>query len=458
VFAITNVSINNSQAFAVQGGVRGFLSLFFPLLGISFSNYLFLMIEKILLARVSSLSMEAAVSAMYACQIFQGTGIACAMMAQVFIARWHGERSWTMIGPGTWQFIWFSFASMILTVPGSFFYGQWYFQKTEVAFLALPYYHFLIGWNFLYPLGMVLSCFYLGQGKARFVLFVNLLAQVLKIGLGYFFIFGCSSWIPPFGLMGGAISTILAQLVFCIILFCSFLNRKNRTLFHSHEWRLRPVLFFECIRSCFSRAVNRILNYTSWAAIAHLMIAKGGEYLLIMSVGGFFCLLQPLLSEALCQTQITTVSYLIGAGKTELIKKAIRSGFIVVSAIGCIVSIPFLFFPLEFTSLMFPDLTLDPATIKTMLLGIWVCIIFFIFNTIPLSHVLAFKDFVFPLIMGGFNWINGYLLMYCFLEIFLIPATLFWFALALMHGSTLMIYLLRMMMLRNRKALQPTPS
>lgn len=408
--------------------------------------------------RVSPLAMEAAVSAMYACQIFQGTCIACAMMAQAFIARWYGERSWTMIGPGTWQFIWFSVLSMAVTVPISLLYGQWYFQKTEVAVLAIPYYHLLISWNFLYPLGMVLSCFYLGQGKAHRVLLVNLLAQGLKVSLGYLLIFGWSSWVPAFGLMGGAMSTIIAQAVFCIILFCMFLQRQNRALFHAHAWRLRPALFFECICSCFSRAINRILNYTSWAAIAHLMIAKGGEYLLIMSVGGFFCLLQPLLSEALCQTQIMTISYFLGAEKTAFIKKAIRSGLIVVSGISCILAIPFLCFPFEFASLLFPELTLDPSTVRIMLLGIWFCVVFFIFNAIPLSFVLAFKDFTFPLIMGGVNWINGYLLMYCFLEVIIIPSSLFWSALALMHGTTLIIYLARMRKLQYTKISLPAPS
>jgi len=432
------------RVFASQGGVREFISLFLPLLGTSCSNYLFLLIEKLLLVRVSSLDMEAAVSAMYACQIFQGTGIAFAMMTQVFVARWYGERSWTLIGPGTWQFIWFSILSMLVTMPLSFLYGQWYFSGTEVARLAIPYFQLLMGWNFLYPLGMVLACFYLGQGKIRLVFFINLMAQAIKISLAYLLIFGCGSWVPAYGIMGGAMSTIVAQGAFCAVLFCVFLRGKHRSLFHSHAWQFRSSLFWECVRACASRALNRILNFTSWAAIAHLMVARGGESLLIMSVGGVFCLVLPLLFEAICQTQITTISYMIGAQKVALIRKAVRSAFFVVCCIIGIMAIPFLCFPCQFCFLLFPEIALDPFAIRMMLLGVWLCFTFFTLNAIPLSHVLSFKDLHFPILMGCVNWLNGYVLMYYLIEIVLIPPYLFWCALALMHGTTFMIYLWRM--------------
>ena len=165
------------------------LVLFLPLVGVGFASYLFLLVEKVFLARLSMEAMEAAVNVAYVCHIFQGSTMALAMMAQVFVGRWVGSKEHQAIGPGVWQFIWFSFFSMIITVPGSLLYGKWYFQGTDIEKTALPYFYLHVWTGFLYPLGVVFTSFYLGQGKTRLVLVGNLGAQLIKVGMGYLLIF-----------------------------------------------------------------------------------------------------------------------------------------------------------------------------------------------------------------------------------------------------------------------------
>ena len=391
--------------------------------------------------------MEAAINTAYACQIFQGTCVAFAMMAQVFVGRWYGALSWTEIGPGTWQFIWFSLLSMFITVPLSLLYGMWYFQGTDIQEVALPYFYLLVGCNFLYPLSATLSCFFLGQGKTKLVLFANLGAQAMKILFGYFLIFGLGNWIPSFGIMGGALSTMAAQILFCALLLSVFLNKHHRLTFHSHQFRFRVALFFECITPCCLRALNRILNFTSWAAIAHLMVAKGGDYLLILSIGGALFLFLPFLFEALCQAETTIFSQMIGAKQYDFIPKALFSGFFLVIIVICILSIPLLFFPLKVFSLLFPSIVLAVSSIKKVFFGIWISASLFTLGAIPLSFVLACKDMKFSLFMGCLNWVNGYLLMYGLIVHANIAADQFWLCLAFMHGTTVLIYIGRMRIL-----------
>ncbi len=433
-----------SLPFSTRGRLKELILLFLPLLGTTFCNYFYLLVEKLFLARVSPVAMEAAINVSYACQIFQGASVALAMMAQVFIGRWYGARSFSSIGPGTWQFIWFSFLSMLVTVPASLIYGSWYFEGTSIESIGMPYFYLLIGTNFLYPLSAVLSCFYLGQGKTRLVLIANGASQLMKIGLAYVLIFGIESFnIPALGLIGGAISTVSAQALFCFLLGAIFLNRSSRALFNSASWYFSPALFWECIYPGLLRAFNRILNFTSWASIAHLMLSKGGDYLLILSLGGVLSLFLPFLFEAVCQAQTTVISYILGSKSYNYLLKAIQSGFILVFILALLMSVPLVLFPSLTFDWLFPEVVLDPVVIQKVFLGVWLSFVFFTSTAIPISCVLALKDMKFSCFMGLMNWVNGYCLMYVALELIQIPASLFWLTLSLMHGSTLLIYFWR---------------
>ena len=434
-----------------EGGFREFILLFSPLLLINFSTCLYFFVEKLLLARFSVEAMEAAVNAAYACQLIQGPCVVITMLAQVYVGRWCGAQDWKSIGPGLWQFIWFSFLSMLITLPFSFVYGRWYFQGTAIEEIVMPYYYFLILINFLYPLASALSCFFIGQGKTRLVLFSSLGAQFIKMLLAYLLIFGWSDWIPSLGIMGGAISTLIAQGLFCLLLLGVFLNRKHAAMYCSRFWGLRPKLFWECIQPGILRALNRILSMASWASIAHLMTAKGGDYLLILSIGGTLFFFLPFLGDAICQAQTTVVSQILGAHNYHSLNKAFRSGTLLVLAIVFLVAIPLLLYSQPTFYYLFPTVTMSDVMISRVFLGIWVSFACFTFAYLPISYILAYKDMKFSLIMGLVTWINGYLLMYFAIEIMNIAADQFWLVLSLMHGSTALLYYWRMKWLQSKE-------
>lgn len=446
-----------SESLSVQptGKIREFTLLFCPVLLIVFSSCLFLLVEKILLARLSLEEMEAAISVAYICQIFQIACVALAMMAQISVARWYGEGNWKAIGPGIWQFIWFSFLSMFITLPLGLAYGNYFLAQTPLREAALPYFHFLNSINFIHPLGTALSCFYLGQGKTRFVLFATIGSQILKILLAIPFILGWSPWIPSFGLLGGAISTLIAQGGYCLILFFVFFYSKNGERCNSKVWKLQPKLFWNCIQPGLLRAGNRILSVTCWASTAHLMAAKGEDYLIILSIGGVLSLFLPFLGDTICQAQTIVISQILGARKYNLLGKAFFSGvfwaiiFIVLTSIFLVV---FSMFTFEY---LFPNIALDPMIVQQVFLGVWISFAFYTLAYVGIGYILAFKDMYFSLLMGGFSWVNGYLLMYIALEKLEIGAAQFWLIHSLMHGSTMALYFLRARTLCSRAATTP---
>jgi Na+-driven multidrug efflux pump len=307
----------------------------------------------------------------------------------------------------------------------------------------LPYFYFLVGTGFLYPLGVVFTSFYLGQGKTRLVLLGNLGAQLIKIGMGYLLIFGWGRWIPSFGLIGGAISTVAAQGGFCLLLGGSFLSSRNAGLFNSRKWLFQPKLFWECIHPGLLRAMNRISCFLSWSSIAHMMVARGGDYLLVLSIGGSIFLFLPFLNEAICQAQTTIVSQLLGSKKFFFLDQALRSGFLLVCGIIALMSLPFIAFPSQTLHFLFPGILFDIG-IRKLFFGIWASFAFFTIASIPISYILAFKDMKFSFFMGLMNWVNGYLLMYWAIEKFQILPNEFWLALSAMHATTAAIYFWRM--------------
>lgn len=427
----------------------GLLRLFFPLLLMTVSNNLFLLLEKVFLARLSSDAMQAALASAYVCQVFQIASIALVMMAQVFVARWIGANQMLQVGPGIWQFIWFSFLSMLFTVPATLLYGHFYFQATSIAATAQPYFYFLSSIGFLYPLGATLLCFFLGQQKTRLIFWATIIAQACKVLLGYCLIFGFGPF-PAIGLLGGALSTLIAQGGFCGILIYVFLNSQNRAIFATDQWRLRPALFLECITPGVLRAMNRIAGFTAWVAITYLMNKRGGDYSLTFSVGGSLFLFLPCLFEALCNAQTSITAEHLGAHRTSDLPVACRSGYFLALIICGLLAIPFLLFPQFTFSWLFPTLALPPSHISFLFLGLFLSFTCYIFSAIPISTVLAFKDMKFSLLMGSIGWLTGFFPILYLLNVAEMRAEYFWLALSIMHVINFGLYLARARMLYSR--------
>ncbi len=422
--------------------MRRYLSLLSPLLVVTFSSSFFLLLEKLLLARISVQEMEVAVSVAFICQIFQTTCVGLAMMVQVNVAQWVGEKSYKMIGPGVWQFIWFSMISIGITLPIGIIYGSIFLERASLKAIGFPYFCILLSINFLYPLGTALSCFYLGQGKTKLVLLSSIGSQLLKVALACLLILGWG-WVPSLGLMGAALSTLIAQGGLCLLLFMLFIRSKYSEVYQSRSWRLQPQLFWHCVKPGLLRAVNRLFNATSWSAIAWLVSSKGGDYLVILSIGGALVLFIPFIGDAICQTQTIIASQMIGARQFSSLWKSSFNGIVFFVFSSLLLAIPLVGFPVQTYALLFPDVALETVFISRTFLGIWFSFVFYTLSSLSIGYILAFKDMLFSAGMGAFNWVNGFLVMYIALEKIQIAADFFWLTLAIMHASTALIYFFR---------------
>ena len=389
--------------------MRKYATLLFPISIITFSSSLFLLVEKILLANISIKEMEVAVLVAFICQVFQLTCVSLSMMAQVNIAQSTGEKNWKAIGPGTWQFIWFSFISIGITIPIGLAYGGLILEQAGLKSLGFPYLAIILSTNFLYPLGTTLSCFYLGQGKTRLVVYSSIASQLMKLICGYVLILGYGP-IPSMGLVGAALSSLFAQGGFCILLFVIFFSSKNNQIYDTRNCKFRVKLFWTSIKPGLLRAANRILCVTAWMSTTQLMSSKGGDYLVILSIGGAIFLFIPFLADAICQTHNIVVSQILGSKKFDELKPALRSGLFFTLIFCLVLVIPFIWFPTQTCNQLFPSIILDDLIISKVFFGIWVSFSLFMVGTLFVSYILAFKDMVFSAMMGGVNWVNGFLI------------------------------------------------
>jgi multidrug resistance protein, MATE family len=392
---------------------------------ILFSGCLLSFLERIWFARFSIQALEASVNAVYLLRIFQMPCIALAMMAQAYVGYYNGAKELTSIGRCIWQMIWFSIFSMIITVPLSFFAQSIFFKGLEIEQAVAPYFIILVFCNFLYPLGAALSSFYLGRGKTIFTVLATLFAYLLNAGLDVALIFGIDPWIPAMGIKGAALATLFTQGAFCLLLFSLFIKKSNQKTFGTHQWKFHPKAFWRYISPGIPRAFGRLLSFAFWAACAHIMASKGGDYLLILSIGGTISMSVMFLTDGVLQAFVVLISNALGAQNYSRLKKFLNSGIFVILGLSCILTAPLVFFP---KTMLFVFSLKDPLTtsMQMTLFWLWLHTVAVMFNALLLAVLISYKDTFFVLIASLVASLVGYIATYIGMNTFKLLPDKFW--------------------------------
>jgi MATE family multidrug resistance protein len=254
----------------------------------------------------------------------------------------------------------------------------------------------------------------------------------VNILLDFILIFGIEGIISPLGATGAAISMALSQALFCFILFIFFLRKRERESFGSGNYRFKWDAFWNCTRMGFPRALARVFTLTAWAAIVHIMTFKGGDYLMILSIGGTLIFLFSFISDGMLQGMITIASTLIGAKNYAGIWKMIRSSLLFLITTTFLLSIPYLLFP-EFTLSFFALEPMDEKTLhllKRSFFWLWIFFFCYGFSAIGLSLITASQDMKFYLGIIGFVWLTSYVPAYFAMNVWNWPADYMWLIMA----------------------------
>ncbi|MBS0629046.1 MAG: hypothetical protein JSS30_02335 [Verrucomicrobia bacterium] len=392
------------------------IPLIFSLFSASFMNFC----DRLFLAHYSVEALQGTVSAGYLCMLFQHPIIRIASMAQVFVGLQYGSRQTDQIGASVWQMIWLSFLSMLVTLPSSQFVAPFFFEGTTIRDPANTYFMTMMAMNFLFPLGTAISSYFIGQGRTGVILLTTLIAHSVNIVLDYFFIFGIKGVLAPMGVFGAALATGIAQGVFCLILFILFLRKKEREMFGTNQYKFDWENFWGQLRIGLPRAIARIIILTAWVSTARIMTLKGGDHLMVLSIGGTLILFFTFINDGMLQGMITIASYVLGAKEYSYMWKLVRSGMILLLSTTALLSIPMLAVPELTLSFFFPT----PPSPETMIVlkksCLWIWFFFFCygFNAVGLSLVTAARDVTFYMFTILFVWLTSYLPAYLAMNVF----------------------------------------
>ncbi len=387
---------NNLLTKYPAASLRELLLLSFPLVLSAISASLLGICDRYFLSHYSLEAWKACSIASNLCFFYQMTLIMFAVAAQAFIGHFQGANKQRLIGPLAWQMIYFSLFSMVITYPLSLV-TELYLNGTEIQAPATFYFRALSLANFLFPLGATLAAFYIGRGKTRVILLVNLLIQVINIGLDYLLIFGIEGWFAPMGIKGAAIASIAAQSLLCFILFLMFLQKKYIPLFRTDLRKFNRSLLWEVLKTGIPRALGRAFGVGSWIIASYLMIQRGGDYLLIHTFGVSLFLILTFMQEGMGQALVTVCSHILGAKLDNVFRKLIKSSLLFHAITMVILAIPLLFMQEALINFFIKD-KLSPTSIallKDTCFWIWILCFTNGINRIGVSFMTASRDTLF---------------------------------------------------------------
>lgn len=306
------------------GSLRELISLQFPLTLSLLSGSLMGFCDRLFLAQYSLDAFEAVSYAIYICMIFQVGCMRIATTSQTLIGRATGSQNREFAGIYTWQMVWFSLATMAITLPLSSALSTYFFSVEEVSSVGRSYFYWMMSFNFLFPLGTSLASFFIGVGKARTITYATLAAHSINILLNYSLVFGIKGLVPPMGASGAAIATGLSQMIYCALLMGQFLHRKYKD-FGCRLFVLKIKAMLDVLRLGIPTAAARMHNLFIWSLMMKILAGQGEEYLLALSYGSMLSFLLSPLNESATQSLITLFSYYLGAARRDICKRILRT-------------------------------------------------------------------------------------------------------------------------------------
>lgn len=413
--------------------LRELISLSIPLILMLFSSSFMGFCSRLFLAHHSLEALEACASAVYLTMLFQLPCMRVTSMAQIFVGMHKGASQPYLIGPCIWQMIWFSLFSMLITLPLGNFAGPFFLQGLSIEKPAMVYFQSLMWGNFLFPLGAALAAFYTGRGKTKTLFIAMAASHALNILLDYLLIFGIEGVLPSMGIRGAAIATLTAQTFFCTILLLLFLNKSARETFNTDKFALKWKTFWSYVQLSIPRAIARMILLISWCATARIITLKGGDFLVVLSVGSSLFLLFSFINEGMGQGMMTVASSLIGAKEYSMLEKLTRSAFTFLALSMLVLTIPFIFFPKILLSFFFvtPPSVQTLAILEQSCLWLWVALLCNGINMIGFSLITSACDTVFHMIANSFVWLTCFLPVYLAFKVGSWPADKIWLLMAL---------------------------
>ena len=321
------------------GSIRELATISTPMVLSGLSGGLMMFVDRIFLSYYSLPEMNAVVAGSIMTWLFALPIYSLAAISEVFVGRYNGAGEYHKLGKPVWQLVWLCLLSSIIFIPLAL-WGAPYLLPAQHVEKGQMYFSLLLG--FIPLLGVVnaITGYYIGRGKTRKIMLLNLFANFINIGLDIILIYGVEGFVQPMGATGAAIGTILGQLMIFIGLSTCFFDAHAQKHHGILDCRFDKKLMKSCIRIGGPASISHFLEMLAHTIVLHMLSAGSAVHMTLFSLGHTFLSLMSYVIEGVAKGGTAVISNFIGAKKLEMIGPSVKSLFIFLASIILISGIP----------------------------------------------------------------------------------------------------------------------
>ncbi len=257
-----------------QGGAAELLKVAYPLILSTASGTVMQFVNRVFLAHYSPDALAACVpggilSFTFLC-FFMGT----ATYTNAFVAQYHGRGKTASVSVAVWQGVWLALASglvLLLLTPAGFYIIDHSGHAASVRALERPYFAILNAFAVFPVLNTALAAFFIGRGKTKVPMAVNIAGNALCVLASWLLIFGAGP-VPAMGIKGAAWAAASGQILMTVLYLRAIFSAYNRRRFRTARLAgIHTGLFLRMIKYGAPNGAGFFLDIASFGAFIFII-------------------------------------------------------------------------------------------------------------------------------------------------------------------------------------------
>ena len=271
-----------------------------------------------------------------------------ASYVSTFVAQYYRAKQYERIGPIVWQGAWFALVAglcLMSVIPFALPIFQLINHPGNLPQLEASYFRILCFGYVFSLLASVFSSFFIGLGRTKEVMIVNVSCTGLNIILDYAWIFG--KWgLPRCGIEGAAYATNVAIVLSAFIFMALYFRKENRLKYNALKaYKLVPKLLWRLLRYGLPNGMQLLLDIAAFTLFV-LLVGRLGAVELAASNIAFninTIAFMPMIGFGIAAS--TLVGQYLGRNQPEIAARCVNRIFAITITYMSIIALSYIFTP-----------------------------------------------------------------------------------------------------------------
>jgi len=257
-----------------DGGIRELVRVAYPLILSTASHTIMQFTNRVFLAHYSPDALAACVPAgilsfSFLC-FFMGT----ATYTNAFVAQYYGRKKTASVSVAVWQGVWLALVSGVILLsltPAGLYLIDHSGHAAAVRALERPYFAILTAFAGFPVLNTALAAFFIGRGKTKVPMAVNIAGNALCVLLSWLLIFGAGPF-PEMGIKGAGLAAVAGQMLMTVIYLRLIFSAANRRRYRTYRLvGVNKGMFARLIKYGVPNGVGFFLDVASFGAFIFII-------------------------------------------------------------------------------------------------------------------------------------------------------------------------------------------